>query len=124
MPSQHHPTNAEIMGAIADLAKSVDKPRALDAGLQHEIALMRQDLENRLKRIEEGLGNRGVTCPHRDELRRVSHNVERIAVLEQKVDTLEAQVIKASMLPGAAGGGIGALIASAIMLLGKQMGWW
>jgi len=118
------PTNTEIMEALTNLTKLVTRAPDPDARLRHEIALMRQDLENRLKRIEEALGNRSITCPHRDDIRRSANNLHRITTLEEKVDSLEAQVIKAGMLPGAAGGGIGAAIASALLLLGKHFGWW
>jgi hypothetical protein len=121
--SPTRPTNAEIMTALTKLVEMVEQQQP-ETGVRHELAMMRQDLENRLKRIEEMLGNRGITCPHRDDIRRSANNLTRLAMLEQKMDSLEAQMIKASMLPGAAGGGIGAAIASGLLLLGQHLGWW
>lgn len=95
-----------------------------DTTIRHELQLLRQDMEHRLKRVEDGLLNRQVTCPYRDDIRRSSNNLHRLEAAENKLDELEDHINKTSVLPGAAGGGIGALIAGMILLMGKYLGWW
>jgi len=119
---------SDMEQAIAQLANLVNGVVAngspTDTNLRHESQLLRQEMDARLKRVEDALVNRNVTCPYRDDIRRSANNLERIDELDKKLDELDQHIRRTGVLPGAAGGGIGAVVAAALLLIGKYLGWW
>jgi hypothetical protein len=59
-------------------------------------------------------------CPYREEIGRASNNNRRLADIEKAVTTLRVDFARQAGIGGSAGG----IIAAALMILGKALGWW
>ncbi len=120
--TQSRVTTADVMAAVHALAKAIaDKP---DNDCSHQLALLQKEINGQLEQIRQDLKERALTCPYRDEVRRASNNVARFQSLEDRLKVVEIAQIKAGLLPGAAGGTVGTILAGAMILLGKALGWW
>ena len=106
-----------INDSIGELAKTVDA--------------FRISIGDRLARVETKIDNEHALCPFREDIARARNNIERLTVVEAKVDAvktslhaLEVTFAKSFIGAGAAGGGFLGGVGLIVYGVGRGAGWW